>query len=150
DGTEPLATAEVLRDIGDWEVAFNKVQPELDLYRRAWTLLGDVDNGEALRSEWFDGLVNVLGEPISQRGLSNDPGARRGHVIVQFDVDRVGRTQNVAVVRSEPAGFKDDAVTRAVRQWRFRPFVSEGEIVAKENVALRFNYRYLPDENEGS
>jgi TonB family protein len=142
---EPLMTAEVLRDLGDWEVAFSKVNPDLDLYRRAWTLLGEVDDGDSLREEWFAGLVNVLGEPISQRGLSDDPDAELGYVIVQFDVDRYGRTQNVEVARSEPEGFKDEAVARAVRQWRFRPFMREGEVIEKTE-ALRFNYRYLPDE----
>ncbi|MBN1237082.1 MAG: TonB family protein [Gammaproteobacteria bacterium] len=145
-GEEPLMTAEVLRDIGDWEVSFSKVEPDLDLYRRAWRLLGDVENGAELRRQWFDELVNVLGEPISQRGLSEDPDAQRGYVIVQFDVDRYGRTQDVEVARSEPEGYKDDAVARAVRQWRFRPFMRDGEVIDKEDLALQFNYRYLPDE----
>jgi TonB family protein len=142
----PLATAEVLRDIGDWDVAFSKVGPSPDVYERAWALLGGVEDGDALRQQWFGELVNVLGEPISQRGLSRDPGAQRGYVVVQFDIDRFGRTQNVEVARSEPPGLKDDAVARAVRRWRFRPFISDGEVVAKDRLALQFNYRYLPDE----
>jgi TonB family protein len=127
-------------------VAFSKVDPDLGLYRRAWELLGQVEDGERLRREWFDELENVLGEPISQRGLSRDPDALPGHVVVQFDVDRFGRTMNVQVASSDPPGLKDEAVARAVRRWRFRPFMSDGEIVPKDRLALQFNYRYLPDE----
>lgn len=144
----PLAEAEVLRDLGDWEVAFSRMDPDLTPYRLAWQLLGEVDNGEDLREQWFGQLENVLGEPVSQRGLSNDPEAPSGHVIVQFDVDRFGRSQNVSVASSDPPGLKDEAVARAVRRWRFRPFMVDGEIVEKERLALQFNYRYLPDELE--
>src|SRR5690606_20089689 len=110
-------------------------------YRRAWQLLGEVDNGEQLRETWFGQLENVLGEPISPRGLSNDPDAERGHVVLQFGVDRYGRTQDVSVSSSDPPGLKDESVARAVRRWRFRPFMVDGEIVEKERLALQFNYR---------
>ena len=40
---DELAMAEVLRDLGDWEVAFTKVDYDGAEYRRAWQLLGDVD-----------------------------------------------------------------------------------------------------------
>jgi TonB family protein len=149
DASSALARAEVLRDIGDWEVAFSKVEPDLETYRTAWALLGDVEGGDTLRQEWFGSLTGVLGEPISQRGLSRAPNALPGYVIVMFDVDRSGRTDDVRVARSEPPGFKDEAVVRAVRRWRFRPHVEDGEIVPRDDVALQFNYRYLPDDQAG-
>src|SRR5690606_30410383 len=141
-----LLRAEVLRDMGDWEIAFSRVQPDLDTYVRAWTLLGDVENGGELRREWFGKrLHSVYMEPINDQGLSRAPEAVPGYVIVTFDVDRFGRTSNVRVARSEPRGYKDDAVVRAVQRWRFRPLIENGEIVPREDVPLRFNYRYLPE-----
>jgi tetratricopeptide (TPR) repeat protein len=50
---DELAIAEVLRDIGDWEVAFSKVAYDGTEYRRAWQLLGSTDKGEQLRTAWF-------------------------------------------------------------------------------------------------
>lgn len=140
-----LLRAEVLRDMGDWEVAFSRVEPDVDAYLRAWTLLGDIENGETLRREWFQELQNVFNEPISDQGLSRAPDAVQGYVIVTFDVDRIGRTSDVRVARSEPQGYKDEAVVRALHRWRFRPQIEDGEIVPRDDVALRFNYRYLPD-----
>lgn len=142
-----LLRAEVLRDMGDWEVAFSRVEPDLDTYVRAWTLLGDVENGEELRRDWFGQLQSVYTEPISDQGLSHAPDAVQGYVIVTFDVDRFGRTSDVRVARSDPRGYKDDAVIRALQRWRFRPLIENGEIVPRDDVALRFNYRYLPDSS---
>src|SRR5690606_38581463 len=94
-GENALLRAEGLRDIGDWDVAFSKVEPDLSVYRTAGQLLGALENGADLRREWFGELHTVFDEPISQRGLSRAPEAVRGHVIVAFDVDRYGRTSDV-------------------------------------------------------
>jgi TonB family protein len=142
-----LAIAEVLRDLGDWEVAFNKVGYDGAEYRRAWQVLGNVDNGESLRDSWFNGPAYVLREPISQRGLSQEQDALPGHVLVKFDLDATGRSANVTVVESDPPGLKDESVLRHIRRSRFRPQMANGELVPGEELALQFNYRYTPDEN---
>lgn len=148
DAASPLMHAEVLRDLGDWEVAFSQGEPDLEAYRIAWALLGEVDNGESLRGAWFNELHTVIGEPISQRGLSRAPEAVPGYVIVMFDVDRLGRTSDVRVAKSDPVGFKDDAVATALQRWRFRPWMEDGEIVPRDDIALQFNYRYLRDDSQ--
>lgn len=147
-GTDPLTTASVLRDIGDWEVAFSNEDIGGSAYLRAWKLLGDVTDGDALRQEWFTGLAYVLREPISQRGLSPDPKAVAGHVLVRFDVDRNGRTQNAAIIESDPPGMKDDDVLTHIKGSRFRPHIADGAIVRGDRLALQFNFRYLPDEDK--
>lgn len=142
---DPLAIAEALRDIGDWEVAFSKVAYDGAEYRRAWQLLGDLENGEQLRTAWFRGPVYVLREPISQRGISQDPNAPSGHVLVRFDVETTGQSANAVIVESEPSGLKDDAVLRHIRRSRFRPQLVGGQVVRGEGLALQFNYRYTSD-----
>jgi TonB family protein len=142
---DELAVAEVLRDLGDWEVAFTKVDYDGAEYRRAWELLGGVPNGEKLRTEWFTGPTYVLREPISLRGLSQAANAPTGHVLVKFDLDKSGHSGNVAVVESNPPGLKDEAVLRHIRRSRFRPQMANGELVARDALALQFNYRYTPD-----
>ncbi|HEY8520328.1 MAG TPA: TonB family protein [Gammaproteobacteria bacterium] len=143
-----LALAEVLRDIGDWSVAFSKVPYDGAEYKRAWQLLGQVEGGDEIRRRWFTGPEYVLREPISLQGLSNDPDARAGHVLVRFDLDETGQTSNVAVVEADPPGFKDESVLRAVRRSRFRPQMVNGEIVPGRGLALRFTYRYKLDEED--
>lgn len=140
----PLEKAQVLRDIGDWQIAFARIEPELSFYVRAWELLGLVEGGERLREDWFGRLNNVYSEPINQRGLTASSTATAGHVIVVFGLDRYGRTTDVRVLQSEPPGFKDDAVVRAVRRWRYRPPMENGEIVARDDFPLKVNFRYDP------
>lgn len=145
---DPLMLAQVWRDLGDWQVAFAKVGSEGEEYRQAWALLGRVENGEALRERWFAGIEYVFREPLSQRGLSADPDAPSGYVLVKFDIDETGHTDNVEIVEADPSQFKEEAVARHVRLSRFRPHMSEGMVVAARNLALQVTYRYTTDEDE--
>jgi TonB family protein len=141
-----LALAEALRDLGDWYAAFSRVGPTGEEYRRAWQALDKLPAGERLQRRWFRGPEYVLREPVSQRGVTTDPAAAAGYVLVEFDLDTEGRPESVRVVESHPAGFKDDAVARSVQRSRFRPQMRDGEIVRGEKLSLRFAFRY---EEEG-
>jgi tetratricopeptide (TPR) repeat protein len=145
---DPLMVAEVLRDIGDWDVAFGRIGTDGADYLRSWRALGDVSNGAELRTDWYESNAFTFNAPWNRRSLSNDPEAPRGHVLVRFDVDQYGRSQNVAIVSSEPPGLKDDAITRYIRESRFRPRIVDGQIVYTSNKALDVIFRYLPDEDE--
>jgi TonB family protein len=146
---DPVAVAITLRDIGDWSVAFGKTGYDGREYQRAWQLLGSVPNGEQLRREWFSGANYVLYEPISPRGLSTDPSAASGHVTVTFDVDVAGNTSNVKLVESDPVGLKDEAVLRHIRRSRFRPSMTDGQLLASTGLAIQVKFRYLPEAATG-
>jgi len=77
---DELIVAEILVDIGDWTVAFSKVGPTGEEYLQAWQLLGELENGAALRTAWFDEPSYVLRENPSNRsvppGLKDDSTAR--------------------------------------------------------------------------
>lgn len=141
-----LTTAEVLRDIGDWQTAFGRGDLDDSPYRRAWSQLGGIEDGEALRHQWFTGANYVLRAPIDRRDLSTDPDALSGHVIVKFDLDRDGRPENVAVVESEPPGMEDKVFVRHVQMSRFRPQMANGAVVPGKRLGLNFTFRYKPDE----
>ncbi|HVS24658.1 MAG TPA: tetratricopeptide repeat protein [Gammaproteobacteria bacterium] len=142
---DKVALAGVLRDIGDWDVAFSKVEYDGADYKRAWQYLGEVPEGDKLRKQWFTATIYVLSEPISLLGLSQEPKAPSGHVVVKFDLDKYGHTSNPTIIESEPAGLKDDAVLRHIRHSRFRPQMVDGEPVARTGLQLQFSYRYLRD-----
>jgi TonB family protein len=142
---DPVATAMALRDIGDWAVAFGKTGYSGTEYQRAWQMLGSAPNGDELRRQWFTGANYVLYEPISPRGLSNDPDALGGHVTVTFDIDKAGNTDNVTLVESDPPGLKDEAVLRHIRRSRFRPVIDNGAVVVGKGLAIQVKFRYLPE-----
>ncbi len=149
ENVDRLVMAELLRDFGDWQTAFVGPGGDRDgsgQYVQAWELLGNLENGDALREQWFGGLQFVLSQPVSQRGMSYAENAVTGYVQLRFDLDELGRPRNVEVVDSNPPGFKDDDIVRAVTRKRLRPHIVDGAVVAVEDLALRFNFRYQPDD----
>lgn len=142
--------ARVLRDMGDWNVAFSKIGPTGDEYRRAWGLLDELENGAELQRRWFMEPDYVLHEYPSTRGLADpgEPGARAGHVLVTFDVLPSGRTANIRIIESDPPGFKDDSSARSIARSRFRPRLVDGELVMSESVARDFTFYYTPRDSE--
>ncbi len=142
---DALGLAMAMRDIGDWNTAFGKMGYAGMEYQRSWELLGTLPNGAELRTRWYGGANYVLYEPISQRGVSTDRAAVPGHVLVRFDIDTAGNPNNVTILESDPAGFKDEAVLRHVRRSRFRPWVVEGTVAPGPGLAIRVDFRYLPD-----
>ncbi len=141
-----LIVAEILVDIGDWTVAFSKVGPTGEEYLQAWQLLGELENGAALRTAWFDEPSYVLRENPSNRGITaaSEPGTLPGHVLITFDVTEFGRTTDVTVIESVPPGLKDDSTARAINRSRFRPRMVDGEFVRVVGQARNFTFHYLP------
>ena len=85
---------------------------------------------------------------MSIRGLAsnpNDPEAIQGHVLIRFDVDPFGRTENVSVVESDPPGFKDDSAQRSIGQSRFRPRMDNGNFVYARDRGYMITFSYMPN-----
>lgn len=141
-----LLMAEVLLEIGDWNVEFKSSGSLGSEYTRAWQLLGQLDNGAELRQEWFGSLVEIERARLSPRGTSTDPNDPEGHVIVYFTVNRTGRTDDIEITESFPEGLKDTSVKLAMRDARFRPRVENGELVSARH-AYRFSFRYVPEQD---
>jgi TonB family protein len=142
DRPDPVKLAEVLRDLGDWTVAFRGGVGRSEEYRRAWRSLDGVEGGDALREQWFSGLRYVVEAPVDRTGLSTDADALEGSVLVQFKVSATGYARDVVVLESTPPGLKDDAVLRHVKQSLFRPQIVGGELALAQPITARFRFRY--------
>ena len=64
-----------------------------------------------------------------------------GKVTVQYDVTPQGQVVNARVVASEPPGLFDAAALEAVRSWRFRPQVREGQIESVVGLISSLEFR---------
>lgn len=138
-----LLVAELYLDAGDWNVEFSRSGAIGDDYIEAWNWLGRVENGGELRREWFEELTVVEIDPISMRGLSNDPESPLGFVEIAFTIDSGGRARDIEILNSYPVGFKDGAFLRQYREARFRPFVRNGEFIEVRR-ARRNEFRFDP------
>ena len=63
-----------------------------------------------------------------------------GYVDVQFDVDKQGKTQNIMVVGSSPAGVFERAAMKAVSQWKYQPKTESGTPVYFPGVKSRVRF----------
>ena len=64
-----------------------------------------------------------------------------GRVVVRYDVTQAGTVANAVVVESEPPGVFDSAALDAVRSWRFRPMVVQGEVVPAPDRVSKLVFR---------
>lgn len=64
-----------------------------------------------------------------------------GKVTVQYDVTPQGQVVNAQVVASEPPGLFDAAALEAVRSWRFRPQVRDGQIESVVGLTSSLEFR---------
>lgn len=133
-----LLLAELHLEAADWNVEFSTSAGFIasEDYLMAWQLLGRVDNGDELRTAWFEDLTVVEMGPVSRRGLSEEPDAPRGSVEIHFTVDRAGRARDIEVVSANPAGFKESDFERQYRNGRFRPRIEDGVIVDSRRARL--------------
>ena len=69
-----------------------------------------------------------------QRGLE-------GWVLLTYDVDTSGSLSNIAVIDSEPRKIFDKEATRALRKWKFKPAMTNGQPIASvgQTVKIEFN-----------
>lgn len=150
---DQLEIARAIIDVGDWRTAFGSHGGGQEEYLRAWNMLGASPELRAARTELLQPrrARAVLSQGMSIRGLAqdpNDPDAVDGSVLVEFDIDPYGRSENITVVRSDPPGFKDDAAARSVRQSRFRPRIEDGEFVHARRQGYLISFRYVPDDSD--
>ena len=149
DPSRPAVAAAVYRDIGDWQAAFNPSGSDGNAYLRSWQLLGDIDNGDALRADWYGDMPTrwVLLAARSQRGFSTAPDAATGTLVIRFTVLPTGLTTGVRISEADPAGIAEEAFLRQFRASRFRPVIRDGQIIAAER-GFRVDFRYDPKRYE--
>lgn len=58
---------------------------------------------------------------------------------VRYDIDDVGRVQNIEIIESKHQRFSD-AVIEAMQQWRFAPRIEAGETVVTKARVTQFNF----------
>ena len=159
DSASDLEKADVYIHIGDFlstQTANRAVV--VRNYTRGWEYLDGDPDLHAYRDETFDDaiLLNPMprGTPPAMRDLiedSFDPSlAKNGRIIVGYDIDEGGRSDNVRVVESVPEGLHDYMVKNFVDDFAFRPRFEAGQPVRSpdQTFELRFSVggEELPEE----
>ena len=66
--------------------------------------------------------------------------AREIEVVIDFDITRHGKPQNVTIVSSDDHCF-DRAAIRTAMRWRYKPEVKDGKRVAKPDMRTSITFQ---------
>ena len=69
-----------------------------------------------------------------------------GWVVVQFDINAAGFTENIKILDSQPPRVFDKAAISAVRKWRQRPKIEDGKAVEQAGNTVRVNFSLEEEE----
>ena len=117
-------------------------------FKRAWDVLSTDESLRAARDERFaePALLNVVPNDTapSMRKLMmmslNANDYSDGRLVVRFDVDTQGSTQNVQLVEPDPTGYWDDIIVAHVNKLVFRPRFENGQPVERQNQLFELRY----------
>jgi tetratricopeptide (TPR) repeat protein len=142
---DPGLHATVLRDIGDWRLAYGRPDSAIKSYREAWKLLERTEKGQELQRELFSEpqiIRNGLVRNSIAATFSKVPDAPEGQVELEFFVDESGQARRVRVVSAEPLWAADAAVS-LVASSSFRPSFDDDSFVAAPGH-YTWTFRYDP------
>ena len=67
-----------------------------------------------------------------------------GYVDLHFTTNEAGEVVEVSVAKAEPADMFEDAAVRALKKWKFKPLMIDGEASA-QRLALRMRFAMQND-----
>jgi hypothetical protein len=144
----PGAEEQAIVNLGDWYLTFGDQGDAFRAYDLAYTQLVQDEREEVRRQ-----VEKLFGRPVSLPELPllesiegvEEPETRpvTGHVTVQFDVTRYGRTKNIQIVDSLPENHipRRKRIKSLIAGTRFRPRYIDGAAVDTEHMVLRYVFR---------
>ncbi|GAB1266627.1 energy transducer TonB [Aurantivibrio infirmus] len=63
-----------------------------------------------------------------------------GWSVVEFSIGEDGRTKDIRVVDGQPKGVFDQTSIAAIRQWRYKPHVENGQVIEVKGVSTKFSF----------
>lgn len=64
-----------------------------------------------------------------------------GWVAFQYDVDTQGKLKNIVLLDSSPPKIFDRAAERAIIQYRFRPYIEDGEAIEVKGLSAILHFK---------
>ncbi len=73
---------------------------------------------------------------------------QEGSVVLQFDITESGRTDNIHIVKSHPAGVFDNSAKHALSQWQYKPRIQGGQPQRQTGLLVQLDFKLGPDDAE--
>ncbi|MEE9254585.1 MAG: energy transducer TonB [Pseudomonadales bacterium] len=85
-------------------------------------------------AQWLAGVDPIYPAQAKVSGV-------QGYVVLEYRVNEFGEVLDPVVVESEPPGVFDASALAAVRSWRYRPAVRDGEDVVVPAMSSRLDFK---------
>ncbi len=85
-----------------------------------------------------DALPVVQVTPQYPIGAARD--GKEGYVILEFDISTLGSVTNVSVVDAQPKRLFNKSAVRAIKGWKYKPKVVEGNPVVQPKQQVRLDF----------
>lgn len=91
-----------------------------------------VGPGGAIASGWMEYVPIVKIAPLYPRKALEK--GIEGYVLLEFTVSRLGNVADVVVLESDPPGVFEEAAIYAVKKYKYRPLVVDGNTMVVKGV----------------
>lgn len=152
DPEDPLLTAEIEVEIGDFYNGFGDLRSARSYYQRAWKTLAS-ENAIDAQQRYFGAPVIIssvslpevypMNTKTSTLYLQDPDRFAEGNLILRYDVDENGRVENIKVVESDPSGLMEKRISYLLTRFLYRPRLVAGEPVVSQDVQAMHRFSYL-------
>lgn len=147
--------AELLIRLGELYGSSGRYDTANAYYERGWQALTVEAGYEDLRAELFDEPVRISGLGWQDLRFASGNSVdwsllSDGYVLMRYDVDERGRTEDIVVIEADPEGLMEKRLMDALKRAYFRPRLADGVAVAVEDVLYRHDFRYQPEDRSRS
>jgi len=66
---------------------------------------------------------------------------KEGYVVLSFDINESGRVINIKVLQAEPRRLFDREAKRALKKWKYKPMVVNGQAVSQLGQKIRLDFQ---------
>lgn len=66
---------------------------------------------------------------------------KQGYVVLSFDINASGRVVNIQVLQAKPKRLFERAAKRALKKWKYKPMLVNGEAVSQVGQKIRLDFK---------
>lgn len=63
-----------------------------------------------------------------------------GFVLLKFDINKMGQTENISVLRARPPQIFNASAVRALSKWKYKPKIENGRAVRQNGLKVKLDF----------
>jgi len=148
----PRLLASALVELGDWHLAYGKIQTAETTYQEAYNVMASMGIPTEAADEAFNDPIpkqipRMATHMFTRRssGISSDANlAYQGYIDVSFNIDGQGNIEDISFGDSSPDEAREIQrfIESSLRMAKYRPYFNNGDLINSERINLRYHYAY--------